>query len=134
MDDNKGFAAVFLEGFFRGYRINNSHEIKITKREKSENMTPVYEAFVAMYHQYLPELPRIEKLSEKRKRLINARWKEHKSYEFWEEYFYTARDQTWLIGDNQRGWRANFEWLLIESNFIKVLEKYYKFKEGDKKK
>lgn len=40
-----------------------------------------------------------------------------------------------LIGDNDRGWRADFDWLTNKNNLLKVIEGRYdqkrKLKEGD---
>lgn len=39
--------------------------------------------------------------------------------------FEKASKSDFLNGVNQRSWKANFDWLINESNFLKVLEGNY---------
>ena len=36
--------------------------------------------------------------------------------------FVKAQNTPFLVGDNNRGWRATFDWLITEKNFVRVLE------------
>lgn len=44
------------------------------------------------------------------------------------EVFAKASNSSFLNGDNKRGWKATFDWLILPSNFIKILEDSYKDK------
>lgn len=81
------------------------------------------------YHKRLPQLPRVGKLTRKRQSWLQARWREnnkHQELEFWQRFFDYIRDECpFLLGDNQRGWTANMEWLINETNFYKTIEGNY---------
>lgn len=99
------------------------------KAPKSKTPPCPAEQIVDEYHRQLPELPAVAKLTSARRKALQARWREreaHQSVEFWIEYFADAvRAQPFLMGVNQRGWRADFEWLIRESNFYKTVEGKY---------
>lgn len=63
-------------------------------------------------------------LSEKRKKLIRARIREHSNEEF-VEMIDIAMKSDFLKGKNQRNWSATFDWLILPSNFEKVLSGNY---------
>jgi uncharacterized protein YdaU (DUF1376 family) len=96
---------------------------------------PNYEGISNLYNELLAKdfLSEIVKLNEKRKSLIRARWKqswgEHSKgsdLEFWRKYFLHVRRSKTLTGTKEGfDWRPNFDWLLNESNMIKVIEGYY---------
>ena len=77
----------------------------------------------------LPELPQVAKLTASRRKAVQARWRErvgHQTLDFWRWYFGEAvRGQPFLMGDNDRGWRADFEFLVKESSFYKTVEAKY---------
>lgn len=62
------------------------------------------------------------KPSEKRKALIRKLLKDGYTYEDFEEVFKKAGSNKFLTGDNARGWKADFNWLLEPSEFQKILE------------
>lgn len=83
---------------------------------------------VSIYHDVLPELPRVAKLTKTRQQQLQARWREnrmHQSPDFWREFFEHVRNSEFLMGDNNRSWRADIEWLTKESNFYKTVEGKY---------
>lgn len=87
-----------------------------------------YQEFVSLYHECLPELPRVQLLTEKRKKAIKARWntsEKTKSLDWWREYFETCRRSPFLMGNNDRNWRADFDFLITESKFAKIVEGGY---------
>jgi hypothetical protein len=75
-------------------------------------------------------LPRAIKLTRDRKMKIRARWKENpkmQSLEKWEQYFRLILSQGFLMGNNNRGWRADFDFLVSsEKKFVKIIEGSYK--------
>jgi hypothetical protein len=77
----------------------------------------------------LPELPRVAKLNDRRRKWLQARWRdhpEHQSLDWWRTFFETVRSRPFLMGDNPRAWRADLEWLVKEGNFLKVVEGHYR--------
>lgn len=89
-----------------------------------------YQEFVSLYHECLPELPRVQLLTEKRKKAIKARWntsEKTKSLDWWREYFLACKSNPFLMGDNSRGWRADFDFLMTESKFARIVEGSYNY-------
>ena len=69
-------------------------------------------------------IPRIVSISGKREGNVRARIREYgldKVYEM----ITKASQSNFLNGENNRGWRADFTWLFLPSNFQKVLEGNY---------
>ncbi|MBO3274096.1 replication protein [Pseudomonas schmalbachii] len=74
-------------------------------------------------------LPQCLKLNEKRKRNIRKCWNleldgdfPFRSLECWEGYFYDCLQNPHWIGYNDRGWRADLEFVTREDKVLKVLE------------
>lgn len=70
------------------------------------------------------KLPKAIHVTEKRKRAIKARLKKYSREEII-KVFSLANESNFLCGDNDRGWKADIDWLLNENNMIKVLEGRY---------
>ena len=103
--------------------------------QPSEEITrqkPVpYQRIIEAYHRLLPLLPRVEKLTETRKRLIGSRWRQDlPDLPSWENYFRYIAQSPFLTGqaDTPPGkipFRADLEWLCRPSNYAKVAEEKY---------
>ena len=78
-----------------------------------------------------PILPRIIKLTSKRKQKIKSRWDEIQKegevpIKVFIELFKKTVSTPFLIGENRQGWKADFDWLFAnDTNYIKVLEGKY---------
>lgn len=92
-----------------------------------------YQAIVDLYHLALPQLPAVVILSEGRKRVLQARWREsdvHRDLGFWADYFAQVSASKFLTGgvegrNGSKPFRATFDWLITPSNFVKVVEGNY---------
>lgn len=84
-----------------------------------------YSEILNLYHKHCPGLPRVIKLTDRRKRTLRARWKHCSNLEEWQSYFKKAGESNFLSGQNDRGWTADFDFLINESNMVKVLEGKY---------
>ncbi len=82
---------------------------------------------VNLYHDRCPSFPRVIKLSDKRKMKVRVRFEEMSfSYETLQEVFDRCEASHFMRGDNNRGWRADFDWIFANSqNWVKVLEGKY---------
>ena len=88
---------------------------------------------IDLYHETLPELPKMLVISEARKSLISARWKQNptmQTVERWQSFFEYVRDSDFLMGRvdpkaGQRQWSADLEFLVTASSFAKVIERKY---------
>jgi len=101
----------------------------ITKERKNIVRVP-YQEIVDLYHEILPELPRVVKISETRKKHLKARWLESEktqSLEWWRDYFEIIKERPFLMGENDRNWQADFDFLITESKFLAILGGKYKW-------
>ncbi len=83
-----------------------------------------YQSFLDHYNKVCPAIPKATKLTDKRKRAIDAVVKEF-GEEGVKEAFSKVEDCPHLIGRNDRGWRADFDWLTNKNNLLKVIEGRY---------
>lgn len=83
-----------------------------------------YQSLVDMYHDLCPSLPRIKKLNTNRKTLLRARFKDH-GLDGLRTLFEKAEASDFLSGRSGRWKGASFDWLLKDSNCLKVLEGNY---------
>jgi hypothetical protein len=75
----------------------------------------------------LPEahqIPLVREIGEERKAKIKSRLKEH-SLDEWRTCINRIRYSPFLIGDNSKGWKANFDFLLRPGTYAKVIEGNY---------
>ncbi|MBC3796453.1 hypothetical protein [Acetobacterium tundrae] len=79
---------------------------------------------VAEFNQTVARLPKVTALTPKRQRDIKARISEH-GREAVSVCFFKTGKSDFLCGVNDRGWQANFDWILKPENFIKILEGNY---------
>ncbi|MCA1989494.1 MAG: hypothetical protein LDL07_10185 [Desulfarculus sp.] len=83
---------------------------------------------IALYHEVLPELPRVATWPPHRKALLRARCREDSARadpEWWRRFFSEqVRGSPFLMGQ-VRDFKADLEWLLSPKNFAKVLDGRY---------
>lgn len=100
------------------------------KEDLSEPAIPTcpHERIVEIYHETLPELPRVQLArwhGSARARDLQTRWREderHRDLKFWCWLFEGVRANPFYLGDNPSGWRADLGWLLKRRNFDKLVE------------
>lgn len=83
-----------------------------------------YQLIADMYNDTCVSFPRLTKLSDKRKKAINARLKVY-SVEDFKKLFEMAEASSFLKGQNKRNWSATFDWLISDGNMAKVLDGNY---------
>jgi uncharacterized protein YdaU (DUF1376 family) len=84
---------------------------------------------IGLYNTILPELTQVlpERWGGSRAKQLQARWREsdlHQSLAFWESYFTELRNHPFYLGQNDRAWRADLEWLTQRKNFDKMVERF----------
>ncbi|MCM8820156.1 MAG: hypothetical protein NC925_05105 [Candidatus Omnitrophica bacterium] len=90
-----------------------------------------YEKIKELYNTLCPSFPRIEIISENRKKHLRARWKQYNGdLSVFEKLFIKTQESNFLRGNNDRGWKPDFDWLINETNMAKVLEGKYDNKEN----
>jgi len=122
---------------------DNKEEIYVDQEQKpakpngKHNNKILFEQITEIYNELLGgTLPRVADMSEPRQRALKARCskkigtRDTGSPEFWRGYFgYVADKCPFLVGENKDGWTANFDWLIKEANFLKVIEGSYERQE-----
>ena len=83
-----------------------------------------------LYNATCVSFPKVTALSADRQKHISARLKQY-GVEKIKVVFQKAEASSFLKGDNNRKWKANFDWLLNETNFAKVLDGNYDDKHGN---
>ena len=80
-----------------------------------------------LFHDRCPSLPKVVKITDKRKMKIRVRFEEMGfSYETMQTVFDKAEASRFMRGDNSRGWRADFDWIFANGdNWSKILEGKY---------
>jgi uncharacterized protein YdaU (DUF1376 family) len=94
---------------------------------------------IELYNQTLgSQLPKAQMLTAKRKAAIKQRWTQtlgsktpagkdryvdlQTGLVWWERFFEKVKRNPHWMGENDRGWKADFDWIINPSNFVKILE------------
>lgn len=91
--------------------------------EKEEEFLSPKE-IVKKFNILCPTLPKVEKMTDSRKSHIRARQGEHGDKVIL-QVFEKSEASKFLTGSSEKGWRANFDWVMNPNNFLKILEGNY---------
>ena len=69
-------------------------------------------------------LPKVKALPNARRMHVLARIKEFPELN-WKELFEQIIKTSFLLGDNDKGWRADFDWVMNPNNLVKIIEGKY---------
>jgi hypothetical protein len=108
---------------------NGKIEIASSAEDVSAEPTPKpltkQEVLEAWQERMVPlGFPRIAKMTGQRERMLNARLKDS-TLDEWLAAFAAMERSAFLKGENDRGWRADFDFLLQPKSFTKLLEGAY---------
>ena len=70
-------------------------------------------------------LPTVAKLTDSRRRRAQARLRQYPEVEAWQRAFACIRGSPWMHGQNERGWRADFDFILQDKSFTRLVEGTY---------
>ena len=56
---------------------------------------------------------------------MSARYRQYKSLDLFREVFTLAEASAFMKGQNDRNWRADFDWMMKDANMPKVIEGRY---------
>lgn len=90
-----------------------------------------FQAIIDLYHEMLPSLPRMLKLTTTRKGYIRQRWIEDMpELDNWRNFFDHVSQSDFLMGrvpgrEGKPPFRADLEWITKPSNFAKIAERKY---------
>ena len=102
--------------------IYNSNTLITEKAEKKPKVS--YQQIVDKYNEICKSLPKVMKLSDTRRKAINARLEKF-SLEEIITVFEKAEQSNFLKGANNRNWKADFDWIMSDRNMAKILEGKY---------
>ncbi len=109
---------------------NKNKKNEKNEKNKEEDRVP-YEKIKDLYNELCTKLPKVQSISERRRKHLRARWKQLGGIETFQDAFTKANRSPFLCGQNDRGWKADFDWLIKnEDNITKVLEGKYLDKGG----
>lgn len=77
------------------------------------------------YNAICTSLPKVVRLTDKRRRAVRLIYSKGYTPEQLDEAFRRAQASSFCTGQNDRHWKADFDWLLNENNLVKVLEGKY---------
>lgn len=86
-----------------------------------------YQRFAQLWNQHCGKLPQVRELTKKRIEKLRARCRGKRAFE---QDFIAAVQKAahtpFLLGNNDRGWKASFDWLIEnDTNHVRVLEGKY---------
>lgn len=108
----------------------NTKEIKETNKiDNTQKLLPssnqkVYMQVVEMYNQICSNMPKVRELTDNRKKAIQRILKHHDIGTL-KEVFEKANSTSFLLGDNDKGWKANLDFILKEDKFVCIMEGKY---------
>ena len=86
-----------------------------------------YEDIVGNYNRILGDiLPQAKAINAKRKALIRSIWKDNPDTAFFVDLFTKVSKIPFLIGENDKGWMADFDFILRPDKVTKITEGSYK--------
>lgn len=104
--------------------LSNDNNMSVDTDQKSE-LHYVDLANILDYWNKKSLLPSITKITDKRKRHLNARFKEHGLQAIY-DVIKNCSESPFMRGQNKQNWMASFDWVFgSPNNFIKVLEGNY---------
>jgi hypothetical protein len=83
-----------------------------------------YESFINFFNGTCTNFPNVKKITENRKKAISVILKKFTKQEI-AEALRLANKSDFLNGDNQRGWKADFDFIIKENSITKILEGSY---------
>lgn len=114
---------------------NNIKELSLHSSSSSvckptQNSDPIdYKKFSEFFNNEIDNnrsvIPKVKAISEKRKKMIWARIREHGKNSL-ADVVGQATSSDFLNGKNDRGWVADIDWMLRPNNYVKILEGNYK--------
>lgn len=102
-------------------RKKNSHD---SNESSSPSSSKQIEKVIHLYHEICTSLPKVRSLTDDRKRAIKKLLTQMSMDEI-KEAFEKAENTPFLKGNNDRGWKANIDFMSKHSHLVKILEGVY---------
>ena len=102
-------------------RVGQGHVKDTNNNDNNDNNINI---IVEIYNETCVNLPKVKKITDKRKKLINTFLKGFSIDEF-KTICETANNNSFLTGKNNSGWKADFDFLINTNKATSVLEGKY---------
>lgn len=105
-----------------------THQLTTTSNKSSDDDQPVTEEEIIECWNDLAArtgLPKIKVMNDKRRNMLRKRIKECPDVETWSTAFRNIERSSFLRGDNERGWQADFDFLVQPTSFMRIIEGSY---------
>lgn len=106
---------------------------KVKKRKGKEIINIPYNDIQNIFSEICISFPKLTILNDKRKNLIKGRYISY-GIDKIKEVFIIAENSDFLKGKNNQSWKANFDWIMNDTNFAKIADGNYSKKESISKK
>lgn len=111
--------------------VTPSNADRIDKNRLDKNREDIeYNSIIEIYNFNCSNLPKVQKLTDKRKKAIKNFLKEFTKEQF-EQICKIANTTEFLIGNNKQGWKADFDFLMRTDKATNVLEGKYGNTKGE---
>jgi hypothetical protein len=101
---------------------------KVPSRQKSSSFVPCpHNEIIELYHQILPELPRVKAWGGENQKKLRTRWRSSKDYqriEWWSQFFKYIKTSRFLMGKT-KDWSASLSWIVQAGKFENILNGQY---------
>jgi hypothetical protein len=126
----EGRNAEIIEVVNRFLGVMNIDGMKTPPEERAGESEPMpiipVDGLVEIWNQICGSLlPQVLSITNRRLNTIKARLKERPDLEEWKGIFQRIISSPFLRGENDRSWRADFDWCLKPDNLAKILEGKY---------
>ena len=105
--------------------LSSDDSLAIASPTPTESKKEVFNNFLNIYNQECTNLPKCLKITEKRKVAINKFLKEKIDEEVFREICIKANQSNFLIGENDRNWKADFDFVTRSDKAMQILEGKY---------
>ena len=105
--------------------LSSKDSLAIASPTPTENKKEVFNNFLNIYNEECTNLPKCLKITEKRKVAINKCLKEKIDEEVFREICIKANQSNFLIGENDRNWKADFDFVTRSDKAMQILEGKY---------
>ena len=105
--------------------LSSNDSLAIASSTPTENKKEVFNNFLNIYNEECTNLPKCLKITEKRKVAINKCLKEKIDEEVFKQICIKANQSNFLIGENDRNWKADFDFVTRTDKAMQILEGKY---------
>ena len=105
--------------------LSSNDSLAIASSTPTENKKEVFNNFLNIYNEECTNLPKCLKITEKRKVAINKCLKEKIDEEVFKQICIKANQSDFLIGENDRNWKADFDFVTRSDKAMQILEGKY---------